>query len=59
MVSRAKDLEETIEKMDAEQKARIAELKVKTLGTPPIEREAWTQELKGYADMVEVHIVEA
>ena len=59
IVSRAKDLEEKIEKMGAEHKARIIELEVRTLGVPPAKREARTQELKGYADMVEVHIEEA
>ena len=35
IVSKAKDLEETIEKMDAEHKACIIELEVKTTRTPP------------------------
>lgn len=38
IVSKAKDLEETIEKMDAEHKTRIPELEVKTLGMPPAEK---------------------
>lgn len=49
LVSRAKDLEETIEKMDVEHKAHITE---QTPRTPPAEREAQTQELKGYVDVV-------
>ena len=39
IVARAKDLEETIEKMDAEHKARIVELEVRTPVTPPVVRE--------------------
>ena len=35
IASRAKDLEETIEKMDAENKASIIELEAKEPGTPP------------------------
>lgn len=38
IVSRAKDLEEKIEKMDAEHKARIAELEARTPGIPPTAR---------------------
>ena len=45
--------------MDAEYKACIIEIKEKTLGTPAKEKEAWTQQQKGYADMVEVRIEEA
>ena len=41
-VSKAKDLEETIEKMDVEHKACIIKLEEKTPGTPPAEREAQT-----------------
>lgn len=59
IVSKAKDLEEMIEKMDAKHKARIVELEDKSPGTPPMEKEARTQELKGYAGMVEVRIEEA
>lgn len=59
IVSKAKDLEETIEKMDAEHKDRIIELVVKAPRTPPAEKEARTQELKGYAGIVEVCIKEA
>lgn len=59
IVSKSKDLEETIEKMDAEHKPRIAELKVKTRGTPPTEKEAWMQALKDYAGTAEVRIEKA
>ena len=59
IVSRAKDLEETIKKMDAKHKAHIAKLEVRTPGTPTAEREVWTQELRGYIDVVEVRIEEA
>lgn len=59
IVSKAKDLEKTIEKMDAEHKARVAELEARTPGTPPAERQARTQELRVYANMVEVRIEEA
>lgn len=38
IVSKAKDLEETIEKMDGENKAHIAKLKAKTPGTPLTEK---------------------
>lgn len=48
-----------IEKMDAEHKARIAELETKTPGMSPVEKEAQTHELKGYVGMVEFHIEEA
>ena len=58
IVSIAKDLEEIIEKMDAKHKARIAELEARTPRMSPTEREARMQELKGYADMVEVRIEE-
>ena len=59
IVSKAKDLEDTIEKIDAEYKARIAELEAKLPGTPPAEKEARAQALKGYASIVEVYIEEA
>ena len=38
IVARAKDLEETIKKMDIEHKACIAELKERTPGMPPAVR---------------------
>ena len=59
IVSKAKDLEDTIEKMDAEYKARIMELEAKPPWMPPIEKEARAQALKGYAGIVEAHIEEA
>ena len=59
IVSRAKDLEETIEKMDVEHKVLITELEARIPGTPPTEREAREQELKGYAEIIEVRIEEA
>ena len=59
IVSKAKDVEETIEKVDVEHKGRIAEFKVKTLGTPLTEKEVQAQALKGYVGIVEVHIKEA
>ena len=59
IVSKAEDLEETIEKMDAKHKAHIAELEAKTPETPPTVKEAWAQELKFYAGIVEVRIEEA
>ena len=59
IVSRAKDLEETIEKMDAENKARIAELEMRTPGTPLVEREARAQELRGYVEILEPRFAEA
>lgn len=59
IVARAKDLEETTKKMDVEHKAHIVEIEARTLGTPPIVREAWVQELRGYAEMVETHITKA
>ena len=45
--------------MDVEHKALISELEVRTPGTPSTVREAWAQELRGYAEMVEAHIAEA
>ena len=45
--------------MDAKHKAHIAEIEARTPGTPPTEREAWAQELRGYVEMVETHVVEA
>ena len=48
IVARAKDLEETIEKLDVKHKACITELEVRTPGTPPTVREARVQELRGY-----------
>lgn len=59
IVARAKDLEDTIENMDAKHKVHIAELEARTLGTPLTIREAWVQDLRGYAEMVETHIAEA
>ena len=59
IVARAKDLEETIEKMDVEHKAHITELEARTPGMPPIVREARVQELRGYVEMVETCIAEA
>ena len=40
IVARAKVLEETIEKMDADDKAHITKLEARALGTPPEEHEA-------------------
>ena len=57
--ARAEDLEEIIEKMDVEHKAHINELEARTLGMPLIVREAWVQEPRRYAEMVETRIVEA
>lgn len=57
--SRAKDLEDTIEKINAEYKARIVELEAKPPGMPLAEKEARSQALKGYASIVEVCIEEA
>jgi hypothetical protein len=45
--------------MDAEHKARIAELEERTPGTPPNVREAWVEELIGYTKIVETHVAEA
>ena len=42
IAARAKDLEETIERMDAEHKARIVELEAKAPRTPPEECEERT-----------------
>ena len=59
IVARAKDLEETIQKMDVEHKACIVELEARTPGTPPKVREAQVEEIRGYVEMVETHVTEA
>ena len=59
IVARAKDLEETIEKMDAEHKARITKMEARTPGTPPDVRAVRVEELKGYAKIVETRVTEA
>lgn len=58
IVARAKILEETIEKMDVEHKARIAKLQDKELGTPPTEHEARVFALQGYATMIALRLAE-
>ena len=58
IVARAKYLEETIEKMDAEHKACITELEARALGTPPEEREDQVAELQGYATTIETRLEE-
>ena len=45
IVAREKDLEETIEKMDTQHKARIVEFEARAPGTPPKECEAQVAEL--------------
>lgn len=51
-------MEEIIEKMDVEHKARIAELEAKETETPPKEHEARVTELQGYATMIVLRIAE-
>ena len=46
-------------KMDVEHKAHIADLEARTPRTPLEVREACVEELKGYTEIVETHIVEA
>ena len=58
IVERAKDLEETIEKMNAKHKDRITELEARAPGMPPKEREARVAELQGYADTIETRLAE-
>ena len=56
IVARAKDVEEIIEKMDVEHKARIAELEAIELGTPHEECEAQVTELHGYDTTIETSL---
>lgn len=56
--SKAKDLEDTIEKIDAEYKACIVELDAKLPGMPRTKKEARAQAIKGHAGTVEAHIEE-
>lgn len=58
IVAREKYLEETIEKMEVEHKARIAKLKARAPGTPLVEREAQVAYLKGCAATIETHSAE-
>ena len=58
IVARAKDLEETIEKMDAEHKDCIAKLEAKAPGTPSEEREARVAKLQGYVAMIAILLIE-
>ena len=58
ITAKAKDLEETIEKMDAKHKAHIAELEARELETPPKEHKARVVELQGYAAMITLHLAE-
>lgn len=57
--ARAKDLEETIEWMDAEHKARIAELEAKALGTPSEEREERSQALWAFSTTIAQRLEDA
>ena len=58
IIAREKDLEQTIEKIEAEYKARIVELKARALGMPPAEHEAQVAELKGCAMTIDTRLVE-
>ena len=58
IVARAKDLEETIENMDAQHKARITELEARALGTPHEEHEARVLEMRNCATTIETRLVE-
>ena len=58
IIAKAKDLEETIEKMDVEHKACTAKLEEKEPGTPPEEREAKVVELQGYATTISLRLAE-
>ena len=58
IIARENNLEETIEKMDAEHKARITELEAKQPGTLPEEREARFVAVQSYATTIELHLDE-
>ena len=51
-------MEETIEKMDVEHKARIAELEARVPGMPPKEHKSWVAELQDYATTIETRLAE-
>lgn len=55
----AKDLEETIEEMDAERKARIVELEANALGTPSEECEERTQAFQAFSTTIVKHLEDA
>ena len=57
-VARAKDLEETIEKMDAEHKASMAKLESRAPRKTPEECKDGVVELQGYATIIETRLAE-
>ena len=58
IVEKEKDFEETIEKMDAENKARIVELEARAPRMPPIECGARVAELQSCAATIETRLAE-
>lgn len=58
ITAKAKDLQEIIEKMDAEHKACITESKAKEKETHPEEHKARVVELQGYATTIALRLAE-
>ena len=55
-MGRAKELEETVERMDAEYKSRIAELEARGPTTPPKQWEERTKALKAFMTTIALHL---
>lgn len=59
IVGRAKEIEDKVEKMDAEYKAHIVELESREPVTPPEQREARIEELKNASATIMLHLEDA